>query len=89
MNAPSTCPACGIETWKAEQMDYKSHINLNRVEEGTGIWSIGSDLVIKEKPHNHFEPAANEVPCMKFLQERSTIPLPNIAKDWTDNDRSD
>ena len=67
-------------------MEYRSHVNLDRVEEHTGIWSIGSDFVIKEKPQNNFDPAANEVPCMKFLQEHSTIPVPSIVKDWTDND---
>jgi aminoglycoside phosphotransferase len=46
-----------------------------------GVWSIGTDFVLKERPA---APPTFEVANTRFLQAHTSLPIPGIAKDWID-----
>jgi aminoglycoside phosphotransferase (APT) family kinase protein len=83
MAAQAACSAC---SWNSERQDacrYESHVKLFYGVSDRGAWSIGSHLILKERSNNHpnFE-AAN----IRFLKERTSIPIPTIVDEWSEND---
>ena len=87
MESDHACLACGLTTWRAERLEYESHVKLHHIEEDRGVWAIGTDYIIKEQPISNYDNANNEVPCLRFIKDNSTIPVPTIIKDWTDKDK--
>lgn len=77
------CIACG---WTAEQQDqcfYSSHVKLFYGASRRGVWSIGSEVIMKERPD---EGPKNEVKTLQHLERYPEIPVPKILRDWVDSD---
>lgn len=62
---------------------YSSHVKLFYGASRRGVWSIGSDAILKERPD---EGPKTEVITSKFLEDYPEIPAPNILRDWVDSD---
>ncbi|KAE8154451.1 kinase-like protein [Aspergillus avenaceus] len=77
------CVACG---WTPAQQDdcyYTSHVKLFYGASKRGVWSIGSDVILKERPD--VGPKL-EVPTLRFLEGHPEIPYPKVLRDWVDSD---
>ncbi|PWY95706.1 kinase-like protein [Aspergillus sclerotioniger CBS 115572] len=73
------CSAC---SWTPERQDnyrYQSHVKLFYEMSDRGVWSLGSNLVLKERSSQapNFE-AAN----LQFLKKETTIPVSTVVEDW-------
>ena len=69
------CTAC---EWTAERQDqcfYTSHVKLVYGASRRGVWSIGSDVILKERPD---EGPRNEVKTLQYLTNYPNIPVPKI-----------
>ncbi|KAJ5582383.1 hypothetical protein N7535_001003 [Penicillium sp. DV-2018c] len=77
------CIACG---WTLEQQDncsYSSHVKLFYGASRRGVWSIGTDVILKERPD---EGPKTEVNTLNYLTSHSDIPVPKVLRDWVDGD---
>ncbi|TGO83704.1 hypothetical protein BPOR_0604g00020 [Botrytis porri] len=81
------CHNCG---WKAKSQEhdyYFSHIKCT-CHASRGIWTIGDNYILKERPvlgnarARHVGP---DVSISKFLCENSTIPVAKDMRQWTDS----
>lgn len=79
------CAACSWSTHRQESCRYKSHMKLFYGVSDRGVWSVGSKLVIKERSDTHPNFEARNA---RFLQGNTTIPVPDIIEEWTENDGS-
>ncbi|KAJ5223958.1 hypothetical protein N7468_008500 [Penicillium chermesinum] len=77
------CVACGWTLEQQEQCFYSSHIKLFYGASRRGVWSIGSDVILKERPD---EGPKNEVKVLNHLSKYSDIPAPKLIRDWVDDD---
>lgn len=79
------CPACGWSLSKQSCCSYSSHVNLFYGASERGVWSLGSDFILKERPNL---PPKSEVLNIRYVRKHTTIPVPTVVKDWVDeNDR--
>jgi aminoglycoside phosphotransferase (APT) family kinase protein len=85
MGADDTvCTAC---SWSYERQDacrYHSHIKLFYGVSDRAVWSVGTKLVIKERSS---APPNFEARNLRFLETRTTLPIPKIVQEWTEGDR--
>jgi aminoglycoside phosphotransferase (APT) family kinase protein len=79
----STCSACGWTSQKQRCCRYASSVKLFYGADARGVWSLGTDFVLKERP---LDPPTFEVLNTRFLHAHTNIPIPSIAKDWVDKD---
>jgi aminoglycoside phosphotransferase len=79
------CSACGWSESKQSYCSYSSHVELFYGASERGVWSIGSNLVLKERPNL---PPRNEVLNIQYLKNSTTIPVPSVVKEWVDDDNS-
>ncbi|PYI11380.1 kinase-like protein [Aspergillus sclerotiicarbonarius CBS 121057] len=77
------CIACGWTAAKQEQCRYSSHVKLIYGAHNRGVWSIGSDLILKERPD---EGPRLEVDTLSKLAAHKDIPTPKVLRDWVDRD---
>jgi hypothetical protein len=85
MAEPSkSCTACGWTIEQQEQCSYSSHIKLFYGASKRGVWSIGSDTILKERPD---EGPRNETKTLRFLANYPAIPVPKVLHDWVDSDK--
>ncbi|KAJ5735981.1 uncharacterized protein N7483_001106 [Penicillium malachiteum] len=49
-----------------------------------GAWSLGSKFILKDRNSN---PPVHEAATTTFVKENTIIPVPGIAKEWTDGTR--
>ncbi|CAG8159700.1 unnamed protein product [Penicillium salamii] len=77
------CTACGWTLYQQEQCFYDSHVKLFYGASRRGVWSIGSDVILKERPD---EGPKTEVITLNYLTSHSNIPVPKILRDWVDGD---
>jgi len=80
----TSCPAC---SWSPERQDacrYHSHIKLFYSNSDRAIWSLGSKLIVKERS---VAPPNSEARNTRFLKANTTIPVPNIIREWSEGDR--
>ncbi|KAF2191893.1 hypothetical protein K469DRAFT_718953 [Zopfia rhizophila CBS 207.26] len=75
------CSACGWTTDQQRRCHYVSSVKLFYGADVRGVWSLGSDFILKERPA---DPPTFEVMNTNYLKTRTTIPIPGVAKDWTD-----
>ncbi|KAJ5490683.1 hypothetical protein N7463_010964 [Penicillium fimorum] len=75
------CIACGWTLDQQEQCFYSSHVKLFYGASRRGVWSIGSDVILKERPD---EGPKTEVTTLNHLTSYSNIPVPKILRDWVD-----
>jgi hypothetical protein len=77
------CVACGWTLEQQEQCSYSSHVKLFYGASRRGVWSIGSDVILKERPN---EGPKNEAKTLEYLSNNPDIPAPKLIRDWVDND---
>jgi hypothetical protein len=83
-DSPKGCVACG---WTSEQQDqyfYSSHVKLFYGASRRGVWSIGTDVIMKERPD---EGPKTEVNTLNHLANYPDIPAPKVLRDWVDGNR--
>lgn len=76
------CNACGWIFDKQKQCHYSSHVKLLYSASNWGVWSIGSDTILKERPD---EGLKTEVKTLEHLATHTDIPLPKVLSDWVDH----
>ena len=87
----SSCIACGWTTSKQNQCHYSSHVKLFYGASQRGVWSIGSDVILKDRPDEGAK-ARIEAKTLEFLAEATAantninIPSPKLIRDWVDRD---
>lgn len=79
------CIACGWTLDKAKQCHYTSHLNLFYGASTRGAWSIGSDVILKDRP-DEGPKAKVEVKTLNFLATYTDVPVPKVLRDWVDRD---
>ena len=78
------CVACGWTLEQQEQCCYSSHAKLFYGASRCGVWSIGSDIILKERPD---EGPKKEVKTLDHILKYPDIPAPKLIRDWVDSDR--
>ncbi|RAL01400.1 aminoglycoside phosphotransferase family protein [Aspergillus ibericus CBS 121593] len=79
----NSCIACGWSPAKQKLCRYSSHVKLIYGASNRGVWSIGSDLILKERPD---EGPKAEVKILSELAAHNDIPAPKLVRDWVDRD---
>ncbi|KAE8151617.1 kinase-like domain-containing protein [Aspergillus avenaceus] len=83
MQSPSIpCSACSWSPECQEGCRYESHVKLFYGMSDRGVWSLGSNLVLKERSS---EDPNFEAISVRFLKEKTTIPVPTIVEDWEED----
>ncbi|KAL3440484.1 kinase-like domain-containing protein [Aspergillus insuetus] len=75
------CIACGWTPGQQEQCSYSSHVKLFYGASTRGVWSIGSDVIMKDLPN---ESPKIEVKTLQYLKNYPNIPVPIVICDWVD-----
>lgn len=81
----TSCVACGWTKLKQKQCHYSSHIKLFYGASQRGVWSIGSDVILKDRPDEGSK-AKIEAKTLDFLAKATTatninIPAPKQIRD--------
>lgn len=79
--ASTPCSACGWTCEQQRRCSYASSLQLFYGAHDRGVWSIGSDIILKEKPESSNK---NEASSISHVTETTTIPVPNIIREWVD-----
>jgi hypothetical protein len=83
MDTENTCSACSWSPTRQEACCYKSHVKLFYGVSNRGAWSLGSNLILKERS---IEPPNFESANLRFLSEKTSIPVPETVEEWKDDD---
>lgn len=84
-HSSTPCSACGWTSERQESCRYKSHVKLFYGVSDRGVWSLGSNLILKERSNR----APNfEAPNLHFLRQATSIPVPSVVEDWEERDGS-
>ncbi|PLB43349.1 kinase-like protein [Aspergillus steynii IBT 23096] len=75
------CVACGWTLDKQKQCCYSSHVKLIYGAHNRGVWAIGSELILKERPDDGRK---NDVKTLNYLSTITDIPTPKVVRDWSD-----
>ncbi|CRL19981.1 Protein kinase-like domain [Penicillium camemberti] len=75
--------ACSWSPTRQDSCRYQSHVNLFYGVSNRGVWSLGSNLILKERST---EPPNFEAPNIRFLASRTSIPIPQIVEEWQEDD---
>jgi hypothetical protein len=79
------CIACGWTLDKQKRCDYTSHLKLFYGASKRGVCSIGSDVILKDRP-DEGPKARIEVKTLNHLATYTDIPVPNVIRDWVNRD---
>lgn len=85
------CIACGWTIFKQNRCHYSSHVKLFYGASQRGVWSIGSDVILKDRPDEGAK-ARIEAKTLEFLAGATAadtninIPFPKLIRDWVDRD---
>ncbi|KAJ5814722.1 hypothetical protein N7474_006499 [Penicillium riverlandense] len=83
LESPKACIACGWTAAQQRNCHYSSHVKLFYGASKRGVWSIGSDVILKERPDD--ETPKTEVTTLNHLAtHHPDIPAPRILRDWVD-----
>ncbi|KAB8229001.1 aminoglycoside phosphotransferase family protein [Aspergillus alliaceus] len=77
------CSACSWTTERQEGRRYRSHVRLFYAVSDRGIWSLRSNLVLREK--GAILPVF-EAPNLWFVQANTSIPVPTVVECWKEED---
>lgn len=69
------CVACGWTLDKERWCHYTSHLKLFYGVSTRGVWSIGSDMILKDRP-DEGPKAKVEVKTLNSLATHTDIPIP-------------
>lgn len=80
--------ACGWTAFKQNRCHYSSHVKLFYGASQRGVWSIGSDVILKDRP-DEGPKAKIEAKTLDFLAKSTAgtnieIPAPKHIRDWVD-----
>ncbi|KAI9043365.1 aminoglycoside phosphotransferase family protein [Aspergillus affinis] len=78
------CSACGWTTNLQKNRNYQSSVKQFHATGDRGVWSIGSELILREKGPNL---PTFEAPNIQFVQEHTSIPVPTVVKSWEEEDK--
>lgn len=86
----SGCIACGWTAFLEKRCHYRSHVKLFYGASDRGVWSIGSDVILKDRP-DEGRKAKIEARTLDFLAKSTAgtdihIPVPKQLRDWVDSD---
>ncbi|POR34113.1 Uncharacterized protein TPAR_05773 [Tolypocladium paradoxum] len=84
MAVDDPCAACSWTHERQESCRYDSHVKLFYEVSDRGVWAIGSNLIVKEMSDS---PPNFEARNIRFIQKNTTIPVPEIVQEWTENGR--
>lgn len=79
--ASNPCTAC---SWTPERQNgcrYKSHVKLFYSVSDRAAWSLGTNLILKERSN---DPPNFEALNIQFLRRNTLIPLPVVVEDWSE-----
>ncbi|KAF7713975.1 Uncharacterized protein PECH_003952 [Penicillium ucsense] len=83
MDTETICSACSWSPTRQSHCRYHSHVKLFYSAGNRGAWSLGSKFILKERDNN---PPNNETSNIRFLTERTSIPIPQVVEEWTEDD---
>lgn len=79
--AEAPCSACSWTSRRQGSCCYESHVKLIYSVSDRGVWSLGSNFILKERSNN----APNfEAENIQFLKKSTEIPVPIIIEEWKD-----
>ncbi|KAL2832469.1 kinase-like domain-containing protein [Aspergillus cavernicola] len=73
-------------SWTTERQKhctYKSHIKLFYEAGDRGVWSLGSDLILKDRGPSL---PTLEAPNIQFIQEETSILVPTVVESWEEEE---
>ncbi|KAJ5922460.1 hypothetical protein N7516_010163 [Penicillium verrucosum] len=79
------CIACGWTLDKEKRCHYTSHLKLFYGASTRGVWSIGSDVILKDRP-DEGPKSKVEVKTLNHLATYTDVPVPKVLRDWVDRD---
>ncbi|KAB8221150.1 kinase-like domain-containing protein [Aspergillus novoparasiticus] len=82
MNFQGICSACSWSPPRQEECRYNSHVKLFYGVSNRGVWSLGTNLILKERS---IEPPNFESLNIRFLTERTSIPIPKVFGEWQED----
>ncbi|KAJ4308777.1 hypothetical protein N0V84_011893 [Fusarium piperis] len=85
MASENVCSACSWSPSRQDGCRYHSQIKLFYGVSDRGVWSVGSKLVIKDRPAR---PPNSEAVNIAFLQAHTTLPIAPIVTSWDEDGRS-
>ena len=85
MMSSDPCSACSWTVERQKACRYKSHVQLFYGCSDRGVWSLGSKLILKERGTSH---RGYEVPNLRFINNKTTIPVPAVVEDWEEEDHT-
>lgn len=80
-----SCVACGWTLDKERRCHCTSHLKLFYGASTQGVWFIGSDVILKDRP-DEGPNAKVEVKTLNYLTTYTNIPIPKVLRDWVDRD---
>lgn len=84
-NNDTPCSACSWTPERERNCQYKSNLTLFHEASDRGAWSLGSKFIVKDRG---IKPPSYEAVNTQFVKENTTIPIPNILHEWTENERT-
>lgn len=79
MSGEEPCIACSWTPEQQRRCSYKSHVCLFYGAGTHGVWSLGSQYVLKDRESN---PPDYDPQNTRFLQAHTTIPVPSTLLEW-------
>lgn len=77
----AACPVCNWSISQQSCCRYSSHSKLSYGVSTCGVWSLGPDVILKERPNS---PPLDETLNVEHLRRHTTIPVPQVKKNWVD-----
>ncbi|KUL89433.1 hypothetical protein ZTR_04322 [Talaromyces verruculosus] len=75
----STCAACSWTPQRQKHFNYESHVKLFYEADDRGVWSLGSNWILKDRGST---PPTLEVPNIHFVKQETSIPMPAVVESW-------
>jgi hypothetical protein len=83
-DAMRPCWVCGWTCQQQARCRYRSSVKLVFGADACGVWTIGTILILKERPAGS---PSNEAANIQFIRAQRSIPVPLVVSDWVDNGR--
>ncbi|OJJ69017.1 hypothetical protein ASPBRDRAFT_46296 [Aspergillus brasiliensis CBS 101740] len=85
MTSPPPCTACSWTPERQKYCSYKSYVKLFYEAGDRGVWSLGSNVILKDRGSRL---PTHEVPNVHFVQSQTTIPVPSVIESWTEDEHT-
>ncbi|EDP50757.1 hypothetical protein AFUB_070980 [Aspergillus fumigatus A1163] len=85
MSPTDSCAACSWTSERQKYCNYKSYVKLFYEAGDRGVWSLGSNLILKDRGASL---PTFEVPNIQFVQEKTSIPVPTIIESWEEDEHT-